>query len=207
MVQRSDWCAVVPLSAAKYAKSRLSPLGELRTALATAFAADVVDALTQAAAVARVVVVSDGSMALPAHIPHDHVDSGTADLNGSIAVGESHARRAGFDRLVVVMADLPCIRPADVDDLLTRARAVPRGFVRDHRGTGTTILTTTGPALIARFGGASAAEHRGEGAVEFEVGLRMRFDVDDPEDVTLAMAYGLGPATTATLLGQNATRN
>lgn len=202
MVQRSDWCAVVPLSPAAHAKTRLAPLGELRTSLASAFAADVIAALASARPVAQVVVVSDGSVALPGDRAHVHVDSGAADLNGSIAAGESHARRSGFERIVVVMADLPCVRPEDVEDLLARARSVPRGFVRDHRGTGTTILTTTGPGLLPRFGRTSAADHRAEGAVEFEVALRMRFDVDDPEDVTLAMAYGLGRATTAALGGQ-----
>lgn len=207
MVQRTDWCAVVPLSPAEHAKSRLSPLGELRATLASAFAVDVMTALSSARTVARVVVVSDGSVSLPVNPSHDHVDSGAAGLNDSIAAGESHARRAGFERIVVVMADLPCVRPEDIDDLLTRARSVPRGFVRDHRGSGTTVLTTTGPGLIPRFGRDSAAEHRTEGAVEFEVALRMRFDVDDPEDVTIAMAYGLGPATTEVLSRARASRS
>lgn len=205
MVGRSDWCAVVPLSPAARAKTRLSALGELRAVLASAFAADVVDALTSARTVAQVVVVGDGSVTLPPGSAHIQVDSGTADLNGSIATAESHARRAGFERIVVVMADLPCVRPEDIDELLTRARSVPRGFVRDHRGSGTTILTTTGPGLLPRFGQASATEHRSEGAVEFEVSLRMRFDVDDPEDVTLAMAYGLGPTTLAALRSHSPT--
>lgn len=198
MVGRSDWCAVVPLSPADRAKTRLSSLGELRSELAAAFAADVVEALSAARSVAQVLVVGDGSVTLPPG-SHIHVDAGTADLNGSITTAESHARRAGYQRIVVVMADLPCVRAEDIDDLLTRARSVPRGFVRDHRGGGTTILTTTGPGLLPRFGPASAAEHRAEGAVEFEVAVRMRFDVDDPEDVTLAMAYGLGSATSAAL--------
>lgn len=206
MVQRSDWCAVVPLSPAEHAKSRLSPLGDMRAALASAFAADVMAALNSARTIARVIVVSDGSIPLPQESAHDHVDSGAADLNDSIAAGESHARRAGFERIVVVMADLPCVRAGDIDDLLTRARSVPRGFVRDHRGSGTTVLTTTGPGLVPRFGRDSAVEHRNEGAVEFEVTLRMRFDVDDPEDVTIAMAYGLGPATTDALSGAQADR-
>lgn len=198
---------MVPLSSAEHAKSRLSPLGEMRAALASAFAADVITALTSARTVARVVVVSDGTVSLPTEQAHDHVDSGAADLNDSIAAGESHARRSGFERIVVVMADLPCVRPDDIDDLLTRARSVPRGFVRDHRGSGTTVLTTTGPGLMPRFGRDSATEHRTEGAVEFEVALRMRFDVDDPEDVTIAMAYGLGPATTAAISRARSARN
>jgi len=204
MVGQSDWCAVVPLSPAAQAKTRLAPLGELRAALASALAADVVTALSGARSIARVLVVGDGSVLLPEDPAHTLVDSGTADLNGSIATAESHARRAGFERIVVVMADLPCIRPDDVDELLARARSVPRGFVRDHRGTGTTVLTTTGPGLIPRFGRSSAAEHRADGAIEFEVAVRLRFDVDDPEDVTLAMAFGLGPATAAALQVQAA---
>ena len=30
--------------------------------------------------------------------------------------------------------------------------------------------------------------------------MRLRLDVDDPEDITVAMAFGLGSATAATLL-------
>lgn len=197
MVQRSDWCVIVPLSSAAQAKSRLSSLGNWREPLASSLAADVVTALLAARSVSRVFIASDGS--LPLSAGGVHVDSGTADLNGSIQAAESRARREGFECIAVVMADLPCVRAEDVEDLLARARLVPRGFVRDRRGSGTTVLTTTGPGLLPRFGPASASGHRAEGAVEFEVSIRMRFDIDDPEDITVAMAYGLGSATVATL--------
>ena len=197
MVQRSDWCVIVPLSSAAQAKSRLSSLGPWREPMALSLATDVISTLLAARGVSQVLVTSDGSLAVETGAVH--VDSGTADLNGSIQAAESRARREGFECIAVVMADLPCVRPEDVEDFLTRARRVPRGFVRDHRGSGTTVLTTTGPGLLPRFGGGSAAGHRAEGAVEFEVSIRMRFDIDDPEDITVALAFGLGPATSATL--------
>jgi len=199
VVQHAEWCVIVPLSPADSAKSRLGALGQRRQALVEAFARDVLSAAVAGNQVDHVVVVGDGSVALNGAEAHEWLDTGHADLNAAISAAESHARRRGYSKIAVMMADLPCLRAFDVDDLLRRARTIPRGYVADHQGTGTTALTTTGPALIPRFGRNSAAGHRYDGAVEIEVSVRVRFDVDEPGDLGVALAYGVGAATAAVL--------
>lgn len=202
MNRHSDWCIIVPVSATDTAKTRLRPLGELRAALARSLAEDVLAAVSSSPAVGRILLVGDGSL-LPAaaadHRRTELVDVPVADLNSAITAAESHARALGYQRVAVIVADIACVRTADIDVLLTRARSITRGYVRDHRGGGTTALTTTGPALAPRFGPHSAARHHSSGAVPLEVSVRVRLDIDDPADVTVAAAYGLGPATVATL--------
>jgi 2-phospho-L-lactate guanylyltransferase len=197
MNRQSDWCVIIPVSDAGRAKTRLRPLGELRGRLAQSLARDVVAAVRGTRAVSRVLIVGDGSL-LP-EVTTDVVDPGPAQLNPAIVAAESQARALGYDRIAVIVADIACARSADVDAMLTRARGLPRGFVADHLGVGTTVLTTTGPGLAPSFGTGSAARHQASGAVPLDVSVRVRFDIDDPSDVTVATAYGVGRATAAVL--------
>lgn len=202
MNRQTDWCIIVPVSATDAAKTRLRPLGEMRTALARSLAHDVLAAVAASPAVGRILLVGDGSL-LPAaaaeHRRTELVNVPVAELNAAITAAESHARALGYQRVAVVVADIACVRSRDIDALLSRARSITRGYVHDHRGGGTTVLTTTGPALGPKFGPGSAARHRSSGAVSLEASARVRLDIDDPADVTVAAAYGLGPATLATL--------
>ncbi|MFI0433478.1 MAG: 2-phospho-L-lactate guanylyltransferase [Candidatus Nanopelagicales bacterium] len=196
MIRQTEWCVVIPLSPAGRAKSRLGSLGALRQRLALAFATDVAAAAASASSVGRVLLVGDGTIAVT---DAELIDVGGADLNTAIAAGESEARKRGHDRVAVLVADLPAARSDAIDELLRQARTQPRAFVADHTNGGTTVLTTTGPALSPTFGPNSAARHRASGAVAIEVSMRLRIDVDVPEDLPLAQVYGLGPATSAAL--------
>ena len=202
MSRRTTWCVIVPLNSESMAKSRLRALGSRRTLLARSFARDVLSALAGSSQVDEVLVVGDGT--LIADPTQDYpravaVPMGIADLNRAIAAAESRARSLGYDQIAVVVADLACAQPQDFDDVFTRARTAPRAFVADHRGRGTTVLTTTGPALDPAFGPHSAQRHERSGATSLDVTVRIRFDIDEPTDVTLALAYGVGAATTEVL--------
>lgn len=202
MVRSSQWCVIVPVSPAAVAKSRLRPLGAARQQLARTFALDVIAAARHSVAVTHLLVVGDGTLVGEADLEQDAlllVDTSVASLNESISAAESRARALGYSSIAVLVADIPCVRPADLDDLLTRAKAVPRGFVADHTGTGTTVLTTTGPALAPAFGADSAARHQGSGATRIEVSVRVSYDIDDPADIAMALVYGLGAATSSAL--------
>lgn len=201
-MSRSQWCVIVPVSASAVAKSRLSDLGEVRTALARAFTQDVLSAATSAATVSRVLLVSDGSLLSDsADTPPavTAVVTGNGDLNAAIAVAEHRARAMGYQRIAVLVADIACVRSSDIDEVLGQARTVPRAYVVDHRGRGTTVLTTTGPALAPAFGVSSAHRHRASGAVALEVSARVSFDIDEPADITLALMYGVGEASSRAL--------
>ncbi len=196
MIRQTQWCVVVPMSPATRAKSRLAALGALREQLARAFAVDVVTAAAGANSVGLVLLVGDGSVTVA---DAEVLDVGDADMNTAIAAGESEARRRGHERVAVVVADLPAARSDTIDELLRLARTQPRAFVADHTSGGTTVLTTTGPALNPSFGPNSAARHRTSGATAIEVSMRLRIDIDEPTDLPLAQVYGLGTATAAAL--------
>ena len=202
------WSLVVPAKRLGAAKTRLAPLTggasgsgrDLHADLVLALLADTVAAARACPVVAAVVVVTDdGRAAATAHalgartVP-DEPDRG---LNPALAHG---ARVTGATAVAALSSDLPALRPAELAAALDAAAAVPRGFVADAAGTGTTLLTASGVPLDPRFGSGSAAAHAASGALSLPgdwPGLRR--DVDTPADLREATGLGLGPATAALL--------
>jgi 2-phospho-L-lactate/phosphoenolpyruvate guanylyltransferase len=200
-VQR--WSVVVPAKRLGTAKTRLTAVtahlpaehGELVLALL----GDTVAAAVQSPAVRRVLVVTDEPRAaalvlgLGAEVVGDEPDSG---LNAALTHGAEHARRQGTGPVAALSSDLPALRPAELTDALAAAAAVPRAFVADTAGTGTTLLAVRDGALAPRFGPDSAAAHTATGAVPLDgnwPGLRQ--DVDTPGDLQAACRLGAGPRT------------
>ncbi len=68
----------------------------------------------------------------------------------------------------------------------------------DAAGTGTTVLAAAaGHRLAPRYGPGSRDGHAASGAVEVDGDLRLRRDVDTPDDLRDALALGVGPRTAA----------
>jgi len=198
-----EWVVVVPVKRLDHAKTRLStrPAPE-RRALALAFALDTVRAALACPGVVGVVVVTDDPevgtavSALGASWLRDEPDAG---LNAAVAHGTDVVRRDSPAAAVAVLAgDLPALRPDELARALQAASAVPRGFVADAAGTGTTLLTARdGVDLDARFGPRSRAAHAASGAIALEPGTvpGLRRDVDTEVDLWDAGRLGLGIAT------------
>jgi 2-phospho-L-lactate guanylyltransferase len=202
---RVDWVVVVPVKRLDRAKTRLSTRpAPQRRALALAFALDTVRAAVACPGVVRVVVVADDDevrtavSSLGASWVPDEPGSG---LNAALTHGADVVRRGSADRwLAVLAADLPALRPGELARALAAATQVPRGFVADAAGTGTTLLTARpGVDLDARFGARSRAAHAASGAVELVPGPvpGLRRDVDTEVDLWDAQRLGLGAATAA----------
>src|SRR5919108_3437512 len=111
------WMLVVPVKPLSRAKSRLSgPAGPHRAELALAVAIDTVSAALRCSRVRGVLVVTDDPIAaaelaaLGAHIVPDEPDSG---LNPALVYGASRA--ASGDAVAALSADLPALRPAELD--------------------------------------------------------------------------------------------
>ena len=199
----ADWVVVVPVKRLDRAKTRLStrPAPE-RRALALAFALDTVRAALDCPGVVGVVVVTDDDevraavTALGASWVPDEPDSG---LNAALTHGADVVRRDYPGTAVAVLAaDLPALRPEELARALDAASSVPRGFVADAAGTGTTLLTArSGVDLDARFGPRSRAAHAATGAIALEPGPvpGLRRDVDTEVDLWDAGRLGLGVAT------------
>lgn len=202
-----SWSVVVPAKRLAVAKTRLRPLtsaGRIdHSDLVLALLADTVAAACACPLVEAVVVVTDEpasaelSRSLGARTVPDEPDRG---LNPALEHG---ARAAGGPAVAALSSDLPALRPEELAAALTAAAAAPRCFVPDALGTGTTLLTAVGVPLSPRFGPASAAAHRADGAVPLSgnwPGLVQ--DVDTEADLRAALRLGAGPRTTALSIGK-----
>lgn len=195
-----QYVAMVPVKPPAVGKSRLGLTDDRRRDLAAAFALDTVSACLATPSVTEVLVVTDdaafarelaalGCAVLP--------DGPSGDLNTSLVLAAAEARRRwpGL-RPAAVCADLPALRPADLDEALTLAAPHEAALVADTAGVGTTMYTATGAAFLPRFGPDSRAAHVAQGAVELPgVLASLRQDVDDLVDLARAAALGLGPHT------------
>ncbi len=191
----SAYVVLLPVKPPGRGKTRLGDLP--RDQLAAAFALDTAAACLAAPSVERVLAVTDdarfasrlvdlGCAALP--------DGVAGDLNATLRLAAAEARRRWPDLdPVAVCADLPCLSPVDLESALAQKPGWPR-FVADARGVGTTLYTAPSEEFTPRFGKASAALHAENGAwpVEGDL-LTLRHDVDDADDLRIAMELGLGP--------------
>jgi 2-phospho-L-lactate guanylyltransferase len=194
----AGWTVVLPLKGGARAKSRL----QAGPALASAIALDCLDAVLDAWAPARVLVVTSdprtgglARLAGAAVVPESRPGAG---LGPAIADGLA---AAGDGPVAVLLGDLPALRPDDLDEALARAGTalgeVDSVFVPDADGTGTVLLAARhAAALRPAFGPASAAAHQALGASRLDLDLpRLRRDVDTAADLAEALALGCGPRT------------
>jgi 2-phospho-L-lactate guanylyltransferase len=207
---------VVPVKPLYRAKTRLRGAADrgvgdpdAHAALALALAHDTVAAVLAARAVRRLLVVSSDPVvaaelvAVGVEVAPD-VDGA---LNDALRHGAALLRSRDPDAPVgALQADLPALRPGELDDAVAAAGAVfaagrGRAFCADAEGSGTTLLLAgTGVRLDPRFGARSAGRHRASGAVELAgVWPGLRRDVDTGDDLCAAAALGLGAHTRAVL--------
>ena len=197
------WSLVIPVKVLARAKSRLTGLaGPARSALALAMAADTVSAAAACPAVGAVVVVTDDEEAASVLSGLHAVivpDEPAAGLNPALAHGAAAAAaRWPASGVAALAADLPALRPEELDRGLRAAAQWPEAFVADAAGTGTTLYAARpGTAFRPRFGAGSAGRYRRGGAVEVMLAdvPSLRSDVDTPDDLRQAASLGLGPRT------------
>jgi 2-phospho-L-lactate guanylyltransferase len=197
---RFTWSVLMPVKVLAQAKSRLAPLaGPRRGEFALALACDTVTAALGSRAAARVIVITDDQVAGPALaelgaliLPDEPRDG----LNAALRHGAAHAAALWpGEGTAALSADLPALRPAELNRALRAATAWPSAFVADAPGDGTTLYAAApGVPFRPAFGLASRARHAAGGAAELDLdgipGLRR--DVDTPDDLRGAVALGLG---------------
>lgn len=190
-----DLVAVVPLRSPGVGKTRLSPAldRDARAALAGAMLADVLDAI-RGAGVEAVVAAGGPAAAAAASALRAEVVMDAPHVRSLDAAVEHARRRLGaVDGLLVVQADLPLLRAADVRAVVDTDAPV---VVAPTTDGGTSALLRRPPDVVGTaFGHASGAAHRRlaatagiDAAVVDRPGLA--HDVDVLDDVR-----GLSPAT------------
>jgi 2-phospho-L-lactate guanylyltransferase len=198
-----SFVVVVPIKPPAIGKSRLAGLGDgQRRRLAEAFALDTVAAARAATTVGAVLVATDDAAfarALTALGCAAVPDGDSNSLNSALrqAVAEAGRRWPGLAP-VALCADLPALRPGDLDTALTSL--VPGGpsFVADAAREGTTLYAAPYEEFDPRFGASSREAHLAAGALEVRGDLpSLRRDVDDLEDLHEALLLGVGAYTGA----------
>jgi 2-phospho-L-lactate/phosphoenolpyruvate guanylyltransferase len=216
---RAPAVALVPFRDPRTAKRRLAgvvPTGS-RAGLAAAMFADVVTTLQRVSGLHVLVLAGSPraqqlaerlgveSLRDPVH-PHQNreLTGFTAPERGlNTAVAAARSRMAGLDTLIV-MADLPQLRRADVEALLAVDSDVAVAAASDG-GTGG-LLVRAGVRLLPRFGPGSASEHV---TAARAAGLRVRrielpgfaHDVDVRADLQVLSRTVVGDRTRSLLRG------
>jgi 2-phospho-L-lactate guanylyltransferase len=185
--------AIVPVQRLDLAKSRLASVltSAERSALVLRLLDTVLPALAGSELVTATTVVSPDPAALEhaaafGAIPLLQAGSG---LNAAIRQGREVARDHGAEELLIVLADLPFLTTAVVDDLLEASAGASVTLAPDRHGTGTNALVLRPlDAIEPAFGSGSYAAHvaaaaaRGRSLHTFHAHATA-FDVDTPEDL------------------------
>lgn len=187
------WSVLIPVKRLKLAKTRLALPDDARAELALAMACDVVAVARDCPSVAHVVVVSDDErardalLALGARLFDDEPDAG---LNPALAHGFAKLRAEDpLCGVAVVSSDVPSATAEELAAVLTVAQGLPRGYLLDASGTGTTVLTA-GPGAELRpcYGSGSAAAHQAAGHQRLDVSAPgLARDVDSLADLVAVL--------------------
>jgi 2-phospho-L-lactate guanylyltransferase len=202
----ASYVVLLPVKPPARGKSRLEVDPARRRALAAAFALDTAHACLTADRVEAVLAVTDDARfadQLRAAGCETIPDGVAGDLNESLRLAAAEARRRWPDSMpVAVCADLPALRPADLDAALDAAGAhLGAAFVTDEDGVGTTLYAASYDEFAPRFGLGSRAAHLDAGAREIDGNLQsLRRDVDDAQALAAADDLGLGAHTRLAML-------
>jgi 2-phospho-L-lactate guanylyltransferase len=199
--------AILPVKRFGLAKQRLSErlAPEHREALAQAMVSDVLGALAISRRLDGVLVITNepavASLAksLGATVTPDRRDAGQS---AAAAVGTQHAKRKGFERVLMVPGDCPALDRDELDALLDAHRDSPSVvIVPDRHGAGTNALLLAPPDVIApAFGPGSFKRHREAAAAAgvpwaVERPETLLLDIDTPADLAALLAGPRGRAS------------
>lgn len=186
-------CALVAVKRRALGKTRLaSQLGATeRLALVRSMLANVLEALQGSPGVQRLMLVSPERDLVPEHVPL-YPDSGRG-LNAALEQAQSVILANGASELLVLPGDLPGLRAADIDALITAGRASGCALAPDRTGFGTNALywsaeATGGARFHFQFGAGSLRRHIAEAqrlGVEAALVRRsaLALDIDTPADL------------------------
>ena len=175
----------------------------LRDVLAETLAAQGLEAVYVVTGNARVRAIADSLGARVIVEEHENGETGAV----TFALAELKRRR--FDAALVIPADMPLVRAADIESVVAQAPAGQDRFallVPSHDRMGTNALLLAPPDAIAlRFGYDSFTYHVGQ-AVERGLPLklveneRLALDIDEPQDLERFLTAGSGLGATYALV-------
>lgn len=201
--------AVIPVKPLRGALRRLTSALEapVRRELQVAMLTDVLGACAAAPALAGVLVVTSdpdatrlartiaGARVVPDHTP-------PRGMNAAVARGLVAVAGDGADAALVLTADLPLARAADIAAIVEAGRPAPSALlVPSADGTGTNAMLLRPPtALAPRLGPDSYSRHAAQAARRGMIAERLELprlalDIDTPADVMALVRTGGDGAT------------
>ena len=210
---------LLPVKDLRNAKQRLAGLltPEERFQLAQAMLTDAVRAIQGVRAADKIFVITNYEpMAQTAKENGWEVlrEERQISESDSVDAGSRICEERGVTSLLRVPLDLPLVRAADIDELLTAPCEMPGTIIVPSRdGTGTNALLRTPPTLFpSRFGSGSFARHVAEaervGArANVRRNVRLEMDVDDEEDLRALLRQDLNGTATYEWLAQSRLAN
>jgi 2-phospho-L-lactate guanylyltransferase len=197
--------ALIPVKSFRNAKQRLSPLLDAaeREMLAEAMFRDVLRQVLNARGLDTTCVVTGNdtvdaiARTLRARVIREDAERGET---GAVDFARLELTRAGCEAVLILPGDLPLLRAADVEQLLSQ---VPAGatppfalLVPSHDRLGTNALLLAPPDVIKlRFGYDSFTYHSSQVAarglpLRFMENERIALDIDEPKDLERFLAIG-----------------
>lgn len=201
--------AVVPVKELAASKSRLgrSLGGDAPARLALAMLADVLDALMQVPAVARVGVVTPDP-----RVAREARDAGAVaviytepGLNPAVEHAAAVLAPGEDDAVLVVLGDVAGVRPRDLERLIAALGERGVALAPSNDGGTSALLRAPRDVIPAGFGPGSAKVHReraeGAGVPYLELPLAsLAVDLDEREDLDAFLASDAAGARTRALL-------
>lgn len=183
------WIALIPLKPPAEGKQRLS--GRLdpaaRARLGRAMFHHVAAEIGAVPRIGTTVVLSRTT-------PERWAGGWVKDRGGGLNAELEDARKSlGRGPLLVIHADLPLLRSADVELLLADAEAAGLAIAPDRHGSGTNALALADDRPFAfQFGTDSFVAHRAQAGARCRVLTRqgLALDVDTPDDLDAALRCG-----------------
>jgi 2-phospho-L-lactate guanylyltransferase len=197
--------AIVPVKRLTAAKSRLAPVLSLRRRreLVTSLLIRTLTVLSKVKRIEGILIVGKDNAVrkIAREFGAGFVKEKEQDgLNGALTRAAREAVRRGADALMILPADLPLLKPADLAWALTRAGTPPfLAIAPDRAGRGTNLLCLAPPGLIRfSFGERSFLRHvtaarRAGSKVKVLRRRSLAEDIDRPEDLKLVkVSFGTG---------------
>ena len=191
--QRPTIAALLPIRALQGGKRRLE--GRLttgqRSELIVSLCRAVVQALRESSVVDMIGLISadDAALGLAEQLRIASIREARHGLNEALHTGAQWARAAGADGQMIVLPDLPLLRPADIRAVIDLGLSNPIVACPDRNGVGTNMLLMQPcAALPPAFGPGSLSRHLAAAAA---AGLSTalydspgtRWDIDTPDDL------------------------
>jgi len=195
--------AIIPVKRLRGAKSSLSQTltPEQRRELVLCMLADVLNALRGTSTKALVVSPDDEVLDFADEHGAARLKEPGLELNGALKLAIRHVSTKGADSVLIMPADLPLLKVADIENILAMASLPKDVVIAPSKANGTNAIFLRPPDIIElKFGGESFPLHVAE-CLKRDINPHVyrspttATDIDEAADLLRIETLGLGTRT------------